>query len=141
MLAKTNADHDLLTTIFANQAWRFSQPRGMYPNVLARLEHDDRIIGAVVVVRGHGQDFALGEAGLDRVVKAEQEGRITIGYVVLANEANIFTAAEVAQTVYDRLREYPLLDGKFGSYWWITDQFQPSSTMRQTRRFDPDAVF
>ena len=70
MLTKINADD--LTTIFTNTAWKFSQPTNTYPNVLARLEHNDRIIGAVVVLRGRGQDFALGEAELDRVVKADR---------------------------------------------------------------------
>jgi hypothetical protein len=50
MLTKTNVDHDLLSSIFTNAAWRLSQPPETYPNVLARLEHDGRIIGAVVVL-------------------------------------------------------------------------------------------
>ena len=51
---------------------------------------------------------------LDRVVKAQQEDRITSGYVILGNEANSFIAAEEAQTVYSRLREYAPIDGRFG---------------------------
>jgi hypothetical protein len=85
--------------------------------------------------------LCLGEAGLDRVRIAKEQDRLTAGYVVLANGEREFFASEEAQTVYSRLRDYRLLDGKFGPYWWITEQFQPASSMRQWQRFDPDAPF
>jgi hypothetical protein len=129
------------TTIFTDPGWKLSTAIA-YPNQLGRLDQDGDTIGVVIVLRGRGQDFALGVAGLEYLIKAEQEGRITTGYVVLAQangERPEFIAAEKAAVVYERLRKYIPRDGKLGlgSYWWITVDFMPAMTMK----LNPNAPF
>ena len=121
-----------LNTIFSDPAWKLSTAIA-YPNQLGRLDQDGTTAGAVIVVRGRGQDFALGVNGLEYVVKAEQEGRINAGYVVLA-QANgrrpEYIAAEKAAVVHERLRAYAPREGQLGPYWWITADFRPAMTMK-----------
>jgi hypothetical protein len=129
----------VITTIFTDPAWKFSWAIAS-PNQLAALND----IGAVVVLRradGRGRDFALGVAGFEYVLKAEEEGRIAEGYVALGlsikGNRPEFVAAERVQVVHERLREYAPIDGDFGRYWWITREFMPAASMR----LDPHAPF
>ena len=131
----------IIATMFSNPSWKFSDV--VFPNLLAWLEdHNGAIttIAVVVLRRGdrRGQDFALGVAGLERVLKAEH---ITEAYVVLGRqldgERREFLAAEKATVVRDRLRDYPPRDGKYGSFWWITAEFMPAISMA----LSPDAPF
>jgi hypothetical protein len=128
-----------LSTIFSDPAWKFSTDKA-YPNQLGRLDQDGTTTGVLVVSRGRGQDFALGVNGFEYLIKAEQEGRITTGYVVLA-QANggrpEFIAAEKAAVVHERLRAYAPREGQLGPYWWITADFMPAVTMK----LSPNAPF
>jgi hypothetical protein len=131
----------VISTIFSNPSWTLSQAVA-FPNQLGRLDHDGAIIGAVLVLRGRGQDFALGVAGLEYVTTAEKEGRITDAYVVLAQRSadggrREFIAAEKAAVVHERLREYAPREGQFGRYWWISVEFVPATSMG----LSPDAPF
>ena len=94
-----------LNTVFSNPAWKLSTAVA-HPNQLGRLDQDGTTIGVVIVMRGRGQDFALGVNGLEYLMKAEQEGRITTGHVVLAQANGILPeviAAEKATVVHERL--------------------------------------
>jgi len=105
--------------------------------LLAWLEDRDGNIVSIAVValrrdNRRGQDFALGVAGLERVLKAEHITE-TERFVVLGRQLDggqrEFIAAEQAAIVRDRLRDYPPRDGKFGSpFWWITTEFMPASS-------------
>jgi hypothetical protein len=112
----------------------------------ARLDHDSAIIGAVVVLQGRGQNFALGVAGLEYLLKAEQESRVTEAHVSLWQRSGKrweFIAAEKAAVVHERLRNYVPRDGNYGPYWWISADFMPTSSMALTSsmRLNPDAPF
>lgn len=111
--------------IFTDPGFRSSSGK-CYPN---RLYGNGSKIGAVVVVRGRGHDFALSIAGLDYVVAAETEGRVKEGYVVLAQPNGggtpEFIAAERATAVQERLKNVSPSNGKWGEYHWITETFQP----------------
>src|SRR5438105_3983594 len=109
-----------ISTIFSNPAWKFSAAVA-YPNHLGRLDQDGITIGVVIVFRKKG--LALGVNGLEYLMKAEQEGRITTGHVVLA-QANgrcpEYITDEKAAVVYERLRDYVPYEGRLGPHWWIT---------------------
>jgi hypothetical protein len=111
-----------IENIFTNPTFR-SWSKQCYPNRL----YGDGEIGAVVAVRGRGDDFALGVAGLTYIVKAEAEGRIKEGFVVLAkqNGGNVleYIGAELASEVAERLRNVTPREGKWGPYHWITTSF------------------
>jgi hypothetical protein len=130
-----------ISTIFSNPAWKFSTDK-TYPHQHGLLDQDGIKTGAIIVLRGRGQDFALGLNGFVYVVKAEQEGAITIAHVVLA-QANggrpEFIAAEKASVVHERLRNYVPIEGRLGlgPYWWITVDFMPAMTMK----LSPNALF
>ena len=96
------------------------------------------------MMRGHGQDFALGVNGLEYLMKAEQEGRITTGHVVLAQANGILPeviAAEKATVVHERLCNYVPRDGQLGKGWdpigGFTADFMPATTMKRS----PNAPF
>ena len=84
----------------------------------------------------------MGKAGLDRVLDAldfqeraipDEADRYLEAYVVLGlanGERREFVAAEKATVVRDRLRDYGPQNGGYGSFWWITVDFMPASTMR-----------
>jgi hypothetical protein len=113
--------------IFTNPSFRSSSAE-FYPN---RLYGDGKKIGAVVVVQGRrGDDYPLGVAGRDYVVKAEAEGRIKEGFVVLAkqNDGRLeYIASARASEVAERLRNVTPWEGKWGPYHWITETFCPVS--------------
>ena len=82
----------------------------------------------------------MGANGLEYLMKAEQEGRINTGYVVLAQANGTrpeFIAAEKAAVVHERLRDYPPREGQLGPYWWITVDFMPAMSMK----LSPNAPF
>jgi hypothetical protein len=63
----------VIATIFTDPSWKFSDV--VFPNLLAwKEDHDGNIIIVAVValrrVDRRGADYALGEAGLKRVLKA-----------------------------------------------------------------------
>jgi hypothetical protein len=114
-----------IENIFTDPSFR-SWSKQCYPN---RLYGDGKEIGAVVAVKGrHGDDFALGIAGLDYIVKAEAEGRIKEGFVVLAKQNGggvlEYIGAERASEVAERLRNVTPWKGKWGAYHWITATFR-----------------
>lgn len=113
-----------IENIFTDPSFRSSSTQ-CYPN---RLYGNGNDIGAVVAVQGRGgEDFALGVAGLEYVIKAEEEDRIKQGYVVLAkqNSGNSleYLASERATEVAERLRNVTPREGKWGLYHWITRWF------------------
>jgi hypothetical protein len=113
-----------IENIFTDPSFR-SWSTQCYPN---RLYGNGKEIGAVVAVRGRrGDDFALGVAGLDYVVKAEAEGSIKEGFVVLAkqNGGNVleYVGSAQASEVAERLRNVTPWEGKWGKYHWITATF------------------
>jgi hypothetical protein len=123
-----------LSTIFSNPAWKFSTDK-TYPHQHGLLDQDGIKTGVIIVLRGRGQDFALGVNGLTHVIKAEQEGRIKIAHVVLAQingEKPEYIAAEKAAVVHERLCNYLPIEGRLGlgPYWWITADFMPATTMK-----------
>jgi hypothetical protein len=112
--------------MFVDPDFRSSSGKG-YPNRL--YGNSKKKIGAIAVVRGRGNDFALSVAGLNYVAEAEAEGRVKEGYVVLAQlnggATPEFIAAERVTKVAERLRDVTPSNGKWGEYHWITETFQP----------------
>jgi hypothetical protein len=134
MRNESNLMKAVINTIFSDPSWKFSDV--VFPNLLAWKEDLDGNITIIAVVAlrrvdRRGADYALGEAGLKRVLKPEQ---ISEAYVVLGRQLEDkrreFVAAEKATVVRDRLRDYGPQNGGYGSFWWITVDFMPASTMR-----------
>ena|SRR5215218_3246822 len=130
----------MCTDIFTNPAWKIAAPDSTFPNLLARLDR----VGAVIAVGREGrrgQDFALGVAGLEYIIQAEDEARIDTGYVVLAREGadgRPLVGYEKARVVQDRLTGIsPCSDGRFGPCFWLTSELKPAATMG----VDRDAPF
>jgi hypothetical protein len=91
-------------------------------------QNDGAQIGVIVAHRSGGTDFALNRAGLDYLLKAKEEGRITGAFVVLArgpNGLSEFVAAEQAEKVKDNLSDVPPKVGNWGEYWWLAQNFKP----------------
>src|SRR5262245_63794819 len=95
----------MIATIFTDPSWKFSDV--VFPNRLAwKVDPDGNIIIiAVVTLRlanRRGQDFALGKAGLERVLNPEH---ISEAYVVVGKqfdgERREFIAADKATVVRD----------------------------------------
>ena len=127
-------------SIFSNPRWHLSR-KDVYPNVLGRLDQDDgTAIGGLWAIHGRGRDFGLGVKGMGRLLKAQEEGRITTGYVVLAQRVGNggrpeFIAAEYASVVYARVCVRVPLQGPNGPFWWLTREFMPAASMA----YEPDA--
>lgn len=89
-------------------------------------------VGALVVVKGKHDDFGLGVAGLEYVVKAEAEGRIKEGYVVLAKPNGGTTLEYVASArageVAKRLHNVTPRIGPRGAYHWVTAKFEAAAS-------------
>jgi hypothetical protein len=109
-----------LRSMFTDPAFRsFSQP-----GIRNRLYHyhgDGSNIG-IVVARASSSDHSLSVAGLDYVLKAKDEGRITEAFVVLArgqNGTSEFVAAERAEKVKAALADVPPCEGQWGPFWWV----------------------
>lgn len=125
-----------LENMFSDPTFQWSTKHS-YPN---RIYGNGKKIGALVAVRGRREDFAVNVSGLDYVVKAETEGRLKEGYVVLAKKnggtAPEYIAAARVSEVAERLRGVTPLEGDYGPYHWITATFQPA-----TRGNDADVPF
>lgn len=133
------------STIFTDSSWKLSDV--VFPNLLAWKDHDAITPFVVVVSRlanRRGRDYALSKAGLERVIGAEREGRVTEGLVSLWDQSadrkrHEFVGEEKASVVHERLRNVPPQEGKWGPFWWITADFQP--VVSAAARYDPDAPF
>jgi len=136
----------VMATMFSNPAWKLSQSLS-YPNTLGALNYNGSKIGALAVLRGRGRDFPLSKAGLEYLIKMEQEGRIAEAQVSLwtrpekKGEQPEFIAIEKATVVRDNIGDTPPQDGEYGPYWWITVEFKPAASSSSGRRYDPDEIF
>jgi hypothetical protein len=101
--------------------------RDVAPNQLKRGEIGDRRIGALVVAQSqNGDDFALGQRGLEEVRAALREKRIAEGYVVLVDRTGGFVNAKPVEEVAAIVADFELRPGKYvgwGPFWWITAEF------------------
>ena len=111
-----------LREIFTDPRFRFSTSIG-YPNRLYGGEVDGKKIGAVVILKnanGRSEDFALNVSGLQYVLKAEEEGRIAEGYVVLARReadgSDKVISVEPTREVHERVRNIPPSGGSSGHF-------------------------
>lgn len=111
-----------IENIFIDSSFHYSSTQ-CYPN---RLYGDGKEIGAVVVTPSRRGDCQLRVAGLDYVVKAEAEGRIKEGFVVLAklNSRNVlkYVRSARASEVAERLRNVTPRESRLGTYYWITER-------------------
>jgi hypothetical protein len=125
MKMKKGKPEMFIKDIFSNPSFR-SWSNGEIPN---KFYGDGKNVGAVVAMRSRGVDFALNLDALDYVCKAEAEGRIKEGYVVLAVKENGgapgYVAHARANEVAERLRNVTPRDGKWGKYYWLTSALQP----------------
>jgi hypothetical protein len=82
---------------------------------------------AALLIKQSGQyaEYALSQTGLDYVHKAEQEGRIAAGIMVLVQRDGIVgTIKPIAKMVAD-LNSRPPREGPYGRYWWINADGTP----------------
>jgi len=136
----------VIATMFSNPSWKLSQNLS-YPNTLGALNYNGAKIGVLAVLRGRGRDFPLSEAGLEYLLKMEQEGRIAADAQVSLftrpakkSELPEFIATEKATVVRDNIGDAPPQNGEYGPHWWITAEFKPSASS-SGRRYDPDEIF
>src|SRR5262249_44458247 len=103
-------------------------------------------IGALAVLRGRRQDFPLGQAGFEYLLKMEREGRIAEAQVSLftrpekKEELPEFIAAEKATVVRDNIGDTPPQHGQSGPFWWMPAEFKLAASS-SSRRYDPDEIF
>ena len=85
-------------------------------------------VGALIVKQsGQYAEYALSKAGLDYLLRAEQEGRIPAGIIVLVQRDGIVgTIKPVTKMVAD-LNGRPPREGPFGPYWWINADGTPNA--------------
>jgi|SRR5215831_4877951 len=97
-----------------------AQVKDVFPNRLAWIEGET--LGALVVYQGRGNDFALGRNGLDYLTKAQNEGRIDKGFVLLMRPNS--SKGELLGTltldeVNVAVASLPSRSGQWGEYWWL----------------------
>jgi hypothetical protein len=113
-----------LRSMFTDPAFRAFSEKGI-PNRLYTYRHEGSKVG-IIVARASSSDHSLSVAGLDYIVKAKQDGRITKGFVVLArgeNGTSEFVAAERGEKVKANLAGVPPLHGQWGAYCWLSPEF------------------
>jgi hypothetical protein len=90
-----------LTTMFKDQRWRRYRTDETSPHMLyvATNGNGDKV-AALVLRRTHVDgDWALSQSALDYVAGALRDGRITEGYVVLANKWNVVAHADAKEVL------------------------------------------
>ncbi len=94
--------------------------KGVFPNRLAWIEGEP--IGALVVYKGRGNDFAVGRAGLDYLTKAQSEGRIDKAFVLLMrpnSDKGELLGTLTLEEVTVAVASLTSLSGQWGEYWWL----------------------
>ncbi len=104
------------------------------PNVIGYDREQN--VAAILIKQSRGGDFALSEAALAYIVGAEKAGRISAGYIILldASGARILAQGKAASfsTKSAKMRR---LEGKFGPYWWINNNFQDAMLVAEEAPF------
>jgi hypothetical protein len=87
-------------------------------------------IAALVLRRTHADgDWALSQSALDYVAGALRDGRITEGYVVLANKWSVVAHAS-AKEVLASIGDTEPNDGQWGPYFWLNTALKPVADYR-----------
>jgi hypothetical protein len=118
------------------------QQIGCHPNTLHQADKDIGRVRVLVSLQSEGGDWGLNRAGLDHLLAAQQDGKITIGVVVLASDYTSVTKAGWIVPVMEAFRAAPLRRGRFGPYHWSDAELRPAPSRGSSgRRYinDPDA--
>jgi hypothetical protein len=102
-----------LATIFNDPRWRQIDLRLYYAEI------DGQKIGSVLATwnQRYGM-YNLNCPELERLIAALREGKIARGFVVGNGTGRYeFRRAVNAERLYERLRNKPTIDGKFGKFW------------------------
>jgi hypothetical protein len=96
------------------------QARGYYPNEVywPKDKADARVI--IVSRRSPRSDFALNEA-------AQRKASGLEAYVWLAEPNGDVVARDTVENVLARLADLAPLNGRWGPYWWVDQNFNPPS--------------
>jgi hypothetical protein len=111
-----------------NNDWRTFSPaylrtRGIWPN---RLRHNANTREGMLAVQQHKWDeWAVSQTGLEYLRRAEQEGKITQGYVVLEDRWGRQVARKTLCEVLTSLEGIPPREGVMGPYWWFRSDLTP----------------
>jgi len=90
---------------------------GIYPNSLRH--HADENIGALVTVKSNKYDeYAVSATGIDYLFRAQEEGRIKSGYLVLMRGNIIVATKDIAAVAAMVSNVFPR-EGQLGPYYWF----------------------
>ncbi len=115
---------------FTDTSWRPFAPDltkkiGAFPNQI-HFNSGEKT-AAVVAFRGMHETWALNQAAVEYLAQAACDGRITAGFVVLAQAAGKppeVVAWKRVEEVVALLGTVPPRDGTFGKYWWVSESFE-----------------
>ena len=117
-----------LHDFFTDPAWckfalQLAKEIGAYPNQL--YFKTDENIGAIAVFKGQHDSWAVNQKGVNYLLEAVRDGKITAGYVVLAagKPPEVIACKPVAEVV-TILGGAPPRDGDWGKYWWVDQEFR-----------------
>jgi hypothetical protein len=115
---------------------------GCQPNTLFQADKDISRVRMLVSYQSEIGDWGLNRAGLDYLLTAQQEGKITVGVVVLTADFTSVTKAGWIVPVFDAFRAAPLRRGRrYGPYYWSDADLRPAPPRGSSGRYisDPDA--
>ena len=118
-----------MENFFTDASWRPFAPDltkeiGAFPNQV-HFNASEKT-AAVVAFRGIHETWALNQAAVEYLAQALRDGRITAGYVVLAQAAGKppeVVAWKKVDEVVALLGAVAPRDGRFGRYWWVSEVF------------------
>src|SRR5262245_4263682 len=97
---------------------------GIWPN---SLQHNASTGEGVLVIQQSRtyNEYALSEAGLNYLLAAIKEERITAGYVALVDRRGQEIARKPVNEIAAQLANVPPKQGPLGWYWWLNADLTP----------------
>jgi hypothetical protein len=117
----------ILQTMFTNPAFQRLAVNETRPNELYFGHLDGLKIGAAAIFPSRsGDDCALSEPVLKRLLDGKRSGKIDHAYVVQAERGaqKIFVDCIDAEELQRKLSSLPPVIGVYGPYWWVPRHFK-----------------
>jgi hypothetical protein len=96
-----------------------------------------KVAVVVATMKGDFTNYALGKDGRDRVYDAVKDGKVDVGFLVLAKVDTVgaytFVDAFNIVEVYDKIERLPTRTSEYGPYWLLSPVLAAS-------RFEPEKV-
>lgn len=118
-------DEEAVRRICAAHKWKWVADKGL--NIVVGAVEDSVKYGGLDSTRKNlERDWAVNVDGLNHVLLAKNENRITIGVVLLYNPDRELVTAEYIEQVMQNLADVRPLDGDYGPFYWINAAFRPA---------------